>query len=130
MRLTEERQKTVLGQVGPKPQGGRPEGGVRAAARELPVPGETEEARRHNVRRAVKIASLTPEAKQAAKDAALDDNQSALLKAAAKLPEEQVGLSRRSLSKPAPVASCGLAAIQPLPHGCQVGDHTRRRPPT
>ena len=50
VRLTEK----VSPQVGAKPQGGRPEGGIRRAARELPVPGETEKAREQAVSRAVK----------------------------------------------------------------------------
>jgi ParB/RepB/Spo0J family partition protein len=57
-------------------KGGRGnEGGISAASRELGL-GRTE------VQRAIKIASLTPEAKEAARDAGLDDNRSALLKAA------------------------------------------------
>lgn len=60
---------------------GRPESGNRKAARELNIP-EPE------VRRAVKIASLTPEAKAAASENGLDDNQAALLEAA-KLPASQ-----------------------------------------
>ena len=38
--------KEVLGQVVPKPEGGRPESGIGAAARQLPIPGHTEEAKR------------------------------------------------------------------------------------
>jgi hypothetical protein len=57
--------------------------GVKAAARELGVaPVE--------VRNARAIANLTPEAKQAAHDAGLDDNQSALLKIASYADEDQV----------------------------------------
>ena len=55
---------------------GRPRGGVRAASRELGI-SEPE------ARRAVKIASITPKARQAARSAGLADNQSALLKVAA-----------------------------------------------
>lgn len=71
----------VSGQVAPKPQGGRPEGGINKAARDLNL--ESTE-----VKRAVKIASLTPEAKEAAAELGLDNNQSALL-AAAKVPLSQ-----------------------------------------
>jgi hypothetical protein len=46
---------------------GRPEGGIAQAAREMPASGETEEAKRKTVERAVKTASLAPEAKQAAR---------------------------------------------------------------
>jgi len=51
----------VSAQVGQKPQGGRPEGGINAASKELGV-------ERTQAQRAVKIASITPEAKKAAKD--------------------------------------------------------------
>ena len=75
VQLSEAREKEVSRQVAAKPTGGRPEGGVRAAARELGI--EEREARR-----AVKIAALSDEVKQAAVDHGLDDNQSALLEAA------------------------------------------------
>src|ERR1700688_939013 len=45
--------------------------GVSAAARTLPVTGETAEARRNTVRRAVRIASIAPEAREAAREAGL-----------------------------------------------------------
>lgn len=54
---------------------GRPEGGVSAASREL---GITEP----QARRAIKVAGLTDEAKEEAKALDLDDNRTALLKAA------------------------------------------------
>lgn len=50
----------VLSQVGSKPQGGRPEGGVRAAARELGLS-------QSDANRAVKVGKLSPEAKQVAR---------------------------------------------------------------
>ncbi|WP_428030036.1 hypothetical protein [Ancylobacter sp.] len=50
-------------------KGHRPESGVRAAARELGI--EKEDARR-----ATKVASLSDEAKEAAREAGLDDNRS------------------------------------------------------
>jgi ParB-like chromosome segregation protein Spo0J len=50
---------------------GRPEGGTAKAARELPIPGPTEEAKRKRVERAVKIAGIAPEAKAAAAAAGL-----------------------------------------------------------
>jgi ParB-like nuclease domain len=40
---------------------GRPEGGKAAAARELPVPGETEGARRKHIERGLKIDGLHPD---------------------------------------------------------------------
>jgi ParB-like chromosome segregation protein Spo0J len=73
----------VSSQVATKPQGGRPESGIRAAARELGV-GKDE------AHRAVKIDSITPEAKEAAYEAGLDRNQSALLKVASYANEDQV----------------------------------------
>ena len=72
----------VSGQVDPKPQGGRPEGGIARATRELGL--ESSEAKR-----AVRVDSLTPEAKEAARDVGLDDNRSALLQAAKVEPERQ-----------------------------------------
>jgi hypothetical protein len=53
-------EKKVSAQVAQKPKGGRPEVGLRAAARELKLD-------RDDVRRAVKIDSISPEAKEAAK---------------------------------------------------------------
>lgn len=73
VRLAEEkrkRQTDVSRQVGAKPNG-RPESGTRAAARELGM-------KETSVRRAVKIASMSEEAKQAAEEAGLANNQSAL----------------------------------------------------
>jgi ParB-like chromosome segregation protein Spo0J len=73
----------VSRQLDAKPQGGRPEGGVRAAAREL---GITEP----EARRSVKIDGITPAAKEAAYEAGLHRNQSALLKVASYANEDQV----------------------------------------
>lgn len=72
-----------VAQVAPLPKGRGYEGGERKAARDLNLD-------RDEVRRAVKIATLTPEAKQAAVSRGLDDNQSALLAAAIVSPERQV----------------------------------------
>jgi ParB family chromosome partitioning protein len=92
----EEDQPEVLVQVEAKPQGGRPEGGARAAARELGID-------RNEVRRADKIDSITEEAQEAAVEAGLDDNQAALLKIAAAAPEKQVevlaGITARKAEK-------------------------------
>lgn len=90
VRLTEEVQSAQLvsAQLEPKlsQRGrkgeGRPASGIRAAARELGI--EKEDARR-----AVKVASLTEEAKETARELRLDDNRSALLAAAAKPSEAQ-----------------------------------------
>jgi ParB-like chromosome segregation protein Spo0J len=84
VRLTEEKRGEVR-QV----SGGRGnEGGVAAASRELNMP-------RTNVRQAVKIASISDEAKEAAKEVGLDKNQSALLKVAAAPRDEQVARVRQ-----------------------------------
>jgi hypothetical protein len=74
-----EAKLSVFGQIVPKPKGGRPEGGVARAARELPVHGKSLGARRKFIERAIKIDGIWPEAKQAARTAGLDDNQSDLL---------------------------------------------------
>lgn len=72
-RLCEQRKVRTVD----APSGGRQpkERGQRAAAREL---GVSEGA----IRKAAKVASLSDEAKQVARDEGLDDNQSALLDAA------------------------------------------------
>lgn len=69
--------KRVSRQVDAKPEGGRPEAGVRAAARELGISEP-------DARRAVNVAALSDEAKEAARKHGLDDNRAALLEAAAK----------------------------------------------
>jgi hypothetical protein len=68
-------------------RGHRPEGGNRLAARSL---GLSEP----DVRRAVKVASLSDEAKQAARDAGLSNNRTALLAATRVAPEQQAGALR------------------------------------
>lgn len=83
----------VSAQVAPKPQGGRPESGDRKAARDLNLD-------RTEVQRAVKIASLTPEAKEVAAERGLDDNQSALLAAAKVEPERQAEFLRERPVRP------------------------------
>lgn len=85
--------KEVLAQLAPKPQGGRPQGGERAAARQLGLD-------RDDVRRARKIASLSPEAQEAARRVGLEDNRSALLEAASKPVAEQAEyLEKRAQEK-------------------------------
>ena len=69
-------------------------GGARAS-RELCVPGKTPDARRKFVERALKINALRDQAKEAARTAGLDDNQSALLAVAGEhSPEAQVAKVR------------------------------------
>jgi ParB-like chromosome segregation protein Spo0J len=90
----------VLAQSEAKHLGGRPEGGVRAAARELGLDKE-------DARRAVKVAGLSEEAKEAARTAGLDDNRSALLEAAKhSAPDEQVkAIKERTSKREAPAAA-------------------------
>jgi ParB-like chromosome segregation protein Spo0J len=73
--------KGISGQVVQKR--GRPKGGVSAASRELGIG-------RKEAERAVKIASITREANEAAREAGLDDNQRALLQIAAAPASQQV----------------------------------------
>ena len=80
IRLTAER---VSRQLVAKPQGGRPEGGVRAAARELDISEP-------DARRATKISAIAPKAKEAMRAAKLDNNQAAALKVAAEPAAKQV----------------------------------------
>ncbi len=65
----------VSSQLAKNPQVGRPQGGINAAAREIGVDKD-------DAYRAIKVASLSPEAKAAARQSGLDDNRSALLAAA------------------------------------------------
>ena len=82
IRLTEA--KLQSSQVGTKgPVGHRPPSGVNAAARDLGVS-------KSEAHRAVKIAAITPEAKEAAREAGIANNQSALLKVASYADEDQV----------------------------------------
>ena len=64
----------VSAQVAPKSPG-RPESGINAASRELGI-------ERTDAQRAIKVASLSEEAKEAARNIGLDNNRSALLNAA------------------------------------------------
>lgn len=82
IRLTEKKSMEVSSQVETKPIGGRPESGVRAAARELGIDKDA-------AHRAVKVDGLTDEAKEVAKETGLDNNRSALLEAAKSDPDQQ-----------------------------------------
>jgi hypothetical protein len=74
-----------VAQSAPPSGGAQPaEKGVRKVAADLGI-------ERTDVQRAVKVASIAPEAKQAARDAGLDDNRTALLQVAKEAtPDEQV----------------------------------------
>jgi ParB family chromosome partitioning protein len=106
VRLTE---KEVSAQVAPKPQGGRPESGIRAAARELGI-------ERTDAQRSIKIASIIPEAKEAARKARIDKIQSKLLAVAAQPPEQQpekvIELAKRSRRTPDEIAAAKLEQAQ------------------
>lgn len=65
----------ISSQLATKMERGRPESGTNAAARDLGID-------RDDAHRAVKVASLSDEAKDAAREAGLDNNRSALLAAA------------------------------------------------
>jgi hypothetical protein len=96
---------TVSRQNVAKPQGGRPQGAIAKAARELPIKGKTQQARRKAIERGIKIAAISSEAKAAVKKAALDDNPSALREIAkVETPEEQLNkvqeIVERQANKP------------------------------
>jgi ParB family chromosome partitioning protein len=106
-----EGSERVSVQVAPKP--GRPVGGDRLAARDLGIT-------REEVTRAHKIANLSDEAMKEAEALGLDDNQSALLKAAkAATPEAQVAVLRG-------IKVRGRVSDEPaLPDANDYGDATR-----
>lgn len=92
-----------LAQTAPVSGGRGNEGGIRAAARSLGID-------RDDARRAVKVASMSQEAKDAAHEAGIDDNRTALLKVAAETtPEAQVAkiseLAVAKIRKPVPIPS-------------------------
>ena len=74
VKLTDETVKAQVAPLEPHKRG-RPDQGINSAVRELGID-------RTEAQRAVKIASIEPEAKAAAKDAGLDNNQSALMRVA------------------------------------------------
>jgi ParB-like chromosome segregation protein Spo0J len=74
-----QRMRDAFEDVGRRRRRGRPEGGVAQAARELPMSGKSEEARRKSVARDIRIAEISPEAKDAIKKAGIDNNLTALL---------------------------------------------------
>jgi ParB family chromosome partitioning protein len=105
-----------VGQVDPPLGGTQPaEKGIRKVARELNL-------ERKDAERAVKVASISPEAQQAARVAGLEDNRNALLSVAKEVtPEAQVAKVRAiSSAKTAPkavnqpAATNALEAIHPI----------------
>lgn len=88
-------------------RGHRPESGIAKAARELPIPGKTEEAKRKHLSRSVLIAEkTTPEAKQAIRMAGLADSTRALVEIA-RVPADQ------QLAKVAEIATAKAAPRPP-----------------
>jgi ParB family chromosome partitioning protein len=85
---------------------GRPEAGINAAARVLGI-------ERTEAQRAVKIASLSPEAKDKARELNLDNNQTALLRAVKMAsPADQVRVLQEHVAHPD--APRSLPARDPL----------------
>ena len=105
-------------QVEQKPRGGRPESGIAKASRDLGID-------RSEVNRSIKIASITPAAKEAACEAGLDDNQSALLRVAsapAATQVETVAKIVQSRAQPAAKASHDLStppSLAPMRDGAR-----------
>jgi len=95
IRLTETKQaEGISRQPDAKQKAGRPEGGTRAAARELGISEP-------DARRAKAVGSLSPAAKKAAKDQRLDNNRSVLIKAAKKeTAAEQVAVIEKHAAAP------------------------------
>lgn len=85
IRLTEQK---ISAQLAPKSHRGRPEGGINAASRSLRLD-------RRQVQRSLKIANITDEAKAAARDRSIDNNQSALLEVAQAPKETQASTVHR-----------------------------------
>jgi len=91
----------VSSQVATK--GGRPESGARKAARDLGLDKD-------EVHRALKVASLSPEAQDAAREVGLDDNRSALLEARKQTtPDAQVEVLARQVRC---MLSCPLDTVR------------------
>ena len=105
--------KRISAQLAPKMDRGRPESGVNAASRDLGI-------ERTDVQRAVKVASLSDEAKRAAEEHGLADNRSALLDADRQSTARSRGLDRGgSTFRRAPAGNRygNLLFINPLEKG-------------
>jgi ParB family chromosome partitioning protein len=89
--------------------------GLSLAARSLPIPGKTDNAKRIHLSRSKKIAENTsPEAAQAVRDAGLTNSTTALLEIADTPPELQVDkvreiVARKSQPKPKPTPNADKA---------------------
>jgi ParB-like chromosome segregation protein Spo0J len=112
VKLTESLEP-ISGQNVQKKGPGRPESGNAKAARELPVRGKTDEAKRKNIERNRKIARIDPVAKEAVIKAGLDNNPSKLLKIAAETtPEAQLAKVLELKARP-PKPVLGAASDPP-----------------
>jgi ParB-like chromosome segregation protein Spo0J len=108
-----EQNGDVSGQVDRKPKGGRPKSGNAQAARELPSLAKSDEGGRKQIERAIAIAKLPTAVKNAAKEAELDDNQSALLAIATEKTSDAQLAKIRALSVDKPErARKGLSAVR------------------
>lgn len=87
VRLTEEHARSHEAQLAPHRKAGQQPGGINAAVRELGID-------RTEAQRSVNVSKLSEEAKDAAREAGLDNNQSALLKAARAAPEDAAEVIR------------------------------------
>jgi ParB-like chromosome segregation protein Spo0J len=110
----------ISGQLGQKSQFGRPPGGIALAARKLPQLGRSVEARRKIIARAKKISRITPEAKEAAIEAHLENNQEALLKIA------EVSGHKAQLRVVAELAERTKSLSSPLGSAADGGAATKR----
>jgi ParB family chromosome partitioning protein len=106
----EKRGEAKLAQVAPVSGGRGHEGGDRAVARDLK---EEFGVSRRDIERARKIASIDPEAKLAAQDAGIDNNQSALLKVASHADEDQVAAVAAIAAEKAKAKSKPVSPIAP-----------------
>lgn len=106
----DEQSSAEVGQVGP-PRGGRQpnDQGIRRAARELPVPGDSEEAKRHRLRRDMAIASAGEGALEEARKAGLANNERALLEVA-RAPEDQRVAKVHEIAERKAAGSSGIDA--------------------
>jgi ParB family chromosome partitioning protein len=87
IELTEQRIQSDAAQSAPHRKAGQQPGGINEASRELGV-------ERTDAQRAIKVASLSEEAKDAARKTGLDNNRTALLEAAKAPKEEQATIIR------------------------------------
>jgi ParB-like chromosome segregation protein Spo0J len=78
-----------------KSKRGRPEGALTKVARDLPIKGNTQQARRKRLERGLKIAALSSEGRSAATEVGLDKNRDALYEIAKEdTPEAQINKAR------------------------------------